>query len=114
MKTTGNVYLEDGMEKIQLVKVCPVLYSFCIISVYSLTFSTLIPVVDCDQLPPVQNGTIDYSGFVFWETATYSCDIGFDLILNNQNSSVRVCTEEGIWSDDAPSCQSLYFSCCMF
>ena len=74
----------------------------------------LLSVVDCDPLPPVQNGTIYYSGFKFFDTATYSCDTGYNLIVNSQNSSVRFCTEEGIWSDDAPSCQSLYFICCMF
>ena len=74
---------------------------------YKMFYSFFIIVVDCDQLPLVDNGTITYSGFKFWDTATYSCDNGYDLIVNSQNSSVRVCTEEGVWSDDAPFCQSM-------
>ena len=76
---------------------------FSEVSLYTILLST---VVDCDQLPPVLNGTINYSGFKFWDTATYSCDVGYDLLLNSQNSSTRICTASGEWSDDPPSCQS--------
>ena len=63
-------------------------------------------VVDCDLLPPVENGSISYSGFKFFDTAFYSCDTGYNIIPNSQNMTTRVCTEDGIWSDDEPSCES--------
>ena len=99
------VYLENGVEKILPVKVCYCHKQCSAFLLLKIVLSSNI-VVDCNPLPSVLNGTITYSGFEFWDTATYSCDIGYNLILNTQNSSVRVCTEAGIWSDDAPSCQS--------
>ena len=47
------------------------------------------------------NGVVDFSGTAFWDSATYSCNKGYELV----GASVRTCEENGEWSDSAPFCR---------
>ncbi|XP_003387839.1 PREDICTED: sushi, von Willebrand factor type A, EGF and pentraxin domain-containing protein 1-like isoform X2 [Amphimedon queenslandica] len=57
---------------------------------------------DCGPLDDPKNGKVDASGTAFWDTATYTCNPGFDII----GESIRTCQENGQWSGVAPFCQS--------
>ena len=46
------------------------------------------------------NGMVVVVGNSRGDMATYSCNDGFDLV----GVSVRVCGDDGVWSDEAPVC----------
>ena len=46
------------------------------------------------------NGMVVVVGNSRGDIATYSCNAGFDLV----GVSVRVCGDDGEWSDEAPMC----------
>lgn len=56
---------------------------------------------DCGGLDDPANGNVDVSGTAFWDTATYSCNAGFELI----GKAIRTCEENGQWSGVAPFCR---------
>lgn len=60
--------------------------------------------VDCGDLTVPSNGAISYtSGTFLGSTATYSCDLGYDL---SGGDAVRICESDGEWSGNEPSgCQ---------
>ena len=58
--------------------------------------------VDCGSLPAPDNGVITINTSIFRSTATYSCDVGYQL---NENAS-RICLASGNWSGSQPSCNS--------
>ncbi len=47
------------------------------------------------------NGAVDDSNREFQDTATYTCDTGFELFGN----SMRTCQADGTWSGDEPTCR---------
>ena len=50
------------------------------------------------------NGIVNHTaGTSFGQTATYSCDRGYNLMGN----STRTCQETGNWSESAPTCQGM-------
>ena len=55
----------------------------------------------CPELDRPNNGSVQYSNVVVGSMAEYSCDEGFLLI----GVTTRVCQIDGIWSENAPSCQ---------
>ena len=58
-------------------------------------------VVDCGSLTDPAGGQVDHtSGTTFGQTATYSCNIGYNLVEN----STRTCQAIGNWSGSAPTC----------
>ena len=58
--------------------------------------------VDCGTLNNPANGQVSYTGrTTFGQTATYSCDAGYNLVGN----SIRTCQATGVWSGSAPTCQ---------
>ena len=59
---------------------------------------------DCGYLDNPQNGIVDASGTAFWDTATYRCDDGYQLI----GEAARTCEETGLWSGSAPYCAREY------
>ena len=61
---------------------------------------------DCGDLDNPQNGVIDVSGTSFWDTATYRCNIGYQLV----GEAVRTCEETGLWSGTAPYCSRMFNS----
>ena len=59
--------------------------------------------VDCDTLSDPANGQVSTTGTTFGETATYSCNTGYDLV----GDSTRTCGAAGNWSGSAPICQRM-------
>ena len=61
-------------------------------------------VVDCGSLTDPANGQVDLtSGTIFRQTATYSCNTGYNLVGN----STRTCQATGEWSGSAPTCEGM-------
>ena len=61
-------------------------------------------VVDCNALTNPTNGQVDDSaGTTFEQTATYSCNAGYNLV----GDSTRTCQANGVWSGSAPTCQGV-------
>ena len=58
----------------------------------------------CSQLVNPANGLVSVSNtpIVPGSTATYSCDDGHRLI---GGSSVRVCSNDGMWTGEEPTCE---------
>ena len=68
-----------------------------------IMFSNLT-VVDCGNLTDPANGQVNHtSGTTFEQTATYSCNTGYNLV----GDSTRTCQATGNWSGSAPVCQSM-------
>ena len=50
------------------------------------------------------NGSVSHnSGTTFRQTATYSCNTGYNLVGN----SIGVCQDTGEWSGSAPTCRGM-------
>ena len=53
------------------------------------------------------NGSITLAaGATLGQTATYSCDTGYNLV----GDRTRTCQATGVWSGSAPTCQGVYVS----
>ena len=61
--------------------------------------------VDCDTLSDPANGQVSTSGTTFGETATYSCNTGYNLVGDN----TRTCQADGMWSGSAPTCERMLY-----
>ena len=60
--------------------------------------------MDCGNLTDPDNGSVIHSaGTTLGQTATYSCDTGYNLVGN----STRTCQAIGNWSGSAPTCQGM-------
>ena len=58
--------------------------------------------VDCGTLTNPANGQVNHTaGSTFRQTATYSCNAGYNLV----GGSTRSCQATGAWSRSAPTCQ---------
>ena len=93
--------MESGLEISQFVKVSQSLYcclSVCL-SIIKITFAPYA-VVDCGELDDPDNGQVSLDETTFESIATYTCDPGFILTGN----TVRICQENGNWSDSEPTC----------
>ena len=67
----------------------------------------LFTVVDCGTLTDPANGQVSHTaGTTFGQTATYSCDTGYNLV----GDSNRICQATGVWSGRAPTCQGIIIS----
>ena len=63
-----------------------------------------LTVVDCGNLTDPVNGSVTHtSGTTFGQTATYSCNTGYNLV----GDSTRTCQATGVWSGSEPTCQSM-------
>ena len=61
-------------------------------------------VVDCNALTDPANGQVSTTGgTTFGQTATYSCNTGYNLV----GDSTRSCQANGDWSGSDPTCQSM-------
>ena len=58
------------------------------------------PVSQCPDLDPPTGGNIETTGTNFWDTATYTCDSGFNLV----GVATRTCQANGAWSGTPPFC----------
>ena len=60
-------------------------------------------VVDCRTLNTTTNGQVSHpNGTTFGQTATYSCNTGYNLV----GDSTRMCQADGMWSGSEPTCIS--------
>ena len=63
--------------------------------------------MDCGSLTDPANGQVDLTaGTTFGQTATYSCNTGYNLV----GDSTRTCQATGVWSGSAPTCQGMFYS----
>ena len=73
----------------------------------SVEFYMMLPiltVVDCGNLTDPGNGQVDHTtGTTFRQTATYSCNTGYNLV----GDSTHNCQATGEWSGSAPTCQGM-------
>jgi hypothetical protein len=67
------------------------------------------PVCEPVLCPPLRaplNGTIELSGITVGSMASYSCDVGYELVGN----TMRVCQSDGMWDGVVPQCRPLAIS----
>ena len=58
--------------------------------------------MDCGTLTNPVNGQVNHTaGTTFEQTATYSCNTGYNLV----GDGTRTCQATGVWSGNAPTCQ---------
>ena len=73
----------------------------------SVEFYMMLPiltVVDCGNLTDPGNGQVDHTaGTTFRQTATYSCNTGYNLV----GDSTHTCQATGNWSGSEPTCQGM-------
>ena len=74
-------------------------------------YNILLIVVDCGILTNPTNGQVSHTaGTKFGQTATYSCDTGYNLV----GDGTRICQAGGVWSGSEPNCQGMLLLECMF
>ena len=70
----------------------------------TLVIFFILAVVDCGNLNDPDNGQVIHATVTtFGQTATYSCNSGYNLV----GDSTRTCQAEGEWSGSVPTCQSM-------
>ena len=73
-------------------------YQVCNINILYLT------VVDCGALSDPANGRVNNTaGTTYGQTATYSCNTGYDLV----GDATHTCQSTGLWTGSAPTCQGI-------
>ena len=61
--------------------------------------------VDCGPLTDPANGIVNHTaGTTSEQTATYSCNTGYNLV----GDGIRTCQAKGNWSGNAPTCEGMY------
>ena len=61
--------------------------------------------MNCSTLSNPANGQVSHTaGTSFGQTATYSCDTGYNLV----GDSTRICQANGRWSGSKPICQGRF------
>ena len=61
--------------------------------------------MDCGTLTKPANGQVSHTGgTTFGQTATYSCNTGYELVGDN----TRMCQATGVWSENAPICHGMF------
>ena len=64
----------------------------------------ILIVVDCGNLTDPAQGKVNYtSGTTFGQTATYTCNMSYNLV----GDSTRTCQATGQWSGSAPTCEGM-------
>ena len=70
----------------------------------------ILTAVDCGNLSDPANGQVDHTaGTTFAQTATYSCETGYNLV--GDGTRVRTCQATGDWSGSEPNCQGMLLLC---
>ena len=60
--------------------------------------------MDCGTLTGPANGQVSHAaGTTVGQTATYSCNTGYNLL----GDSTRTCQAAGVWSGHAPTCHRM-------
>ena len=64
----------------------------------------ILTAVECGTLTSPLNGHVNHNtGTTFGQTATYSCNTGYNLV----GDSTRTCQATAVWSGSAPTCQCM-------
>ena len=61
----------------------------------------MILAVQCPALSDPENGAVTTTGTGVGDTATYTCNSGFEI----SGSDTRTCQSNGEWSGSAPTCE---------
>ena len=97
--TLNWLYADFSQTQIWLV-----IFGTCYLCVHCI--SSFQTVVDCSALTNPANGQVSQAaGTTFGETATYSCNTGYNLVGDN----TRTCQATGEWSGSEPACQSMLY-----
>ena len=65
----------------------------------------ILTVVNCGNLTDPANGQVIHTlGTTFGQTATYSCNTGYNLM----GDSTRTCQATRQWSGSVPTCQGVF------
>ena len=72
-----------------------------VISVMPYNYSIAI---QCPALSDPENGACTTTGTGVGDTATYTCNSGFEI----SGSDTRTCQSNGDWSGSAPTCEGKY------
>ena len=64
------------------------------------TIAVLLDSHQCDNPPPITNGSVFYGKTTAMSVATYQCHKGLRLV----GVPERTCTTNGIWSGEKPAC----------
>ena len=76
------------------------------VTVFDLLEDSFLTDMNCSTLTDPANGQVSHTaGTTFRQTATYSCDTGYNLV----GDSTRICHDTGVWSGSAPTCQGMLF-----
>ena len=67
----------------------------------SMTPCHFLSAMECGNLNPPLDGPGFFQSSLVQATATYSCNVGFELV----GEATRICLASGQWSDDEPQCQ---------
>ena len=88
-------------------------YQHTYIHTHNYTLPFLLPAVDCGILTDPANGQVSHNaGTTFGQTATYSCDLGYNLV----GESNHTCQATGRWSGNTLTCQGKLLTkleCCV-
>ena len=69
----------------------------------------LLTVVDCRALTDPVNGQVSHTGgTTSGQTATYTCNTGYNLV----GDSTHICQATGVWSGSEPTCQRMLSCMC--
>ena len=66
-------------------------------------FLLIVVAIQCDALSDPDNGAVSVTGTGVGDTATYTCDDGYELV----GSSTRTCQPNGEWSGSPPTCEGI-------
>ena len=69
---------------------------------FSMVLLMFPSAVDCPPLMNPTGGSVSVTGLRQGSTATYSCNVGYDLM----GDSSRTCGGTGMWTGNEPACLS--------
>ena len=61
---------------------------------------------DCPELSSPANGMVSITGQMSGDTATYTCDSGYELLDLTTGGDMRTCQPDGMWSGSESQCVS--------
>ena len=67
---------------------------------YITQYDLLLVFIVCEKLHNPSNGSVNITGYITGDTATYQCDFGYELI----GDSILTCQLYG-WSESPPICE---------
>ena len=70
-------------------------------------FYFIVSVGGCPTLDDPANGMVSVTGTETGDTATYTCNAGYELI----GSMTLTCLSSGSWSDEPPTCRRKFKPC---